>query len=242
METAREPESPQSDMVPLSPSTFHVLIDSLIPAADAIIDQKAQVKRSRDDEDADQLRSRQEEDAVLTATRTAEDAALIATRTAQNAALTATRETQDDQKGQIRKIGDADLQRIRAGIRSQMRVSCVLCVSETSDVESSFLWMRPMTKRYQECWSHSEAVRVDGRTVRDKLHPRKGVESTRWQSTRSKLKLVLILLHKAYIPSLPARRTQVRSSPTKFVDTLALSPAVTECSRVNPEPRDTSNR
>ena len=53
METARESESPQSDMVPSSPSTFRVLIDSLIPAADAIIDQKAQVKRSRDDEDAD---------------------------------------------------------------------------------------------------------------------------------------------------------------------------------------------
>ena len=96
-----------------------------------------------------QLRARQEEVAALTATRTAEDAALIATRTAQNAALIATRETQDDQTDLIREIEDADLQRIRAGIRSQTRVSCVLCLSETSDVESSFLWMRSMTKRYQ---------------------------------------------------------------------------------------------
>ena len=57
METARGSEFPQSDMDSARPSNLHVLLDSLIPAADAIIDQKAQVKRSRDDEDSAQLHS-----------------------------------------------------------------------------------------------------------------------------------------------------------------------------------------
>ena len=137
METAREPESPQSDTVPSSPSNLRVLLDSALPATNAFMDRKAQVKRSRDDEDADHLRSRHEEDVALNATWKAEDAALIATRTAQITVLTAARKTQDDQRSQIRKIADANLKRNRADVRSQGPVSCILCLSEIADVESS---------------------------------------------------------------------------------------------------------
>src|ERR1700761_9459134 len=99
-----------------------------------------------------------------------------------------------------------------------------------------------MMKCCKKWWSQSTAFRVDGRMVGHTLHPGGGVESTRWQSARSNLKRMLILLNKAYIPSLLSRQNQVRGGPIKLADTLALSPAATGCSRVYLERRDISNR
>ena len=83
-------------------------------------------------------------------------------------------------------------------------------------------------ERGESCKPKSKAVRVDGRIVHHKLHPCGGVESRWWQSARSKMKLMLNLLDKAYIPSLLSKRNQERSNMTNVGNTLAFTPAATE--------------